>query len=84
MYSFTLAEARDVRVFANPLDDYGVPQLSLRNARCKNDGDELTCRVGSPASALFARALPAGQYFLSVASSGPGDVDVRLEESAAT
>jgi len=84
VYAFTLERARDVRVFANPLDDTGAPQLSLRNARCKDDGDELTCRVGSPASALFARALPAGQYFLAVASSGPGDVDIRLEESAAS
>jgi len=84
VYSFTLAEARDVRVYANPLDDYGVPELSLRNASCKDARDELTCRVGSPASALFARALPAGQYFLSVASTGPGDVDLRLEESPAT
>jgi len=84
VYSFSLTEARDVRVFANPLDDYGVPELSLRNAGCKNASNELTCRIGSPASALFARALPAGQYFLSVASSGPGDVDLRLEESAAT
>jgi len=84
VYTFTLAEARDVRVYANPLDDYGLPELSLRNAACKAASDELTCRVGSPASALFARALPAGQYFLSVASTGPGDVDLRLEESAAT
>ena len=84
MYSFTLEEARDVRVFATPLDEYGVPELSLRNEGCKNASNALTCRVGSPASALFARALPAGQYFLSVASSGPGDVDVRLEEPAAS
>jgi len=73
-----------VRVFANPLDDYGVPMLSLRNAGCKDASNELTCRNGSPASVLFVRALPAGRYFLSVASSGPGDVDLRLEESEAT
>jgi putative metal-binding protein len=84
VYSFTLAQARDVRLIASPLDDYGVPQLSLRNAGCTSASNELTCRTGSPASALYARALPAGQYFLSVASTGPGDVDVRLEESAAT
>jgi hypothetical protein len=84
VYSFSLLEPRDVRIFASPLDDFGAPELSLRNASCKDASDELTCRMGSPASALFARALPAGQYFLSVASSGPGDVDLRLEESAAT
>jgi len=84
VYSFSLPTARDVRVFASPLDDFGVPELSLRNAGCKDASNELTCRIGSPGSALFARALPAGQYFLSVASSGPGDVDLRLEEFAAT
>ena len=84
VYSFTLTEARDVRVYGTPLDDSGVPVLSLRDAGCKDAGDELTCRIGSPASALFARALPAGQYFLSVASTGPGDLDLRLEESPAT
>ncbi|HEX3850940.1 MAG TPA: putative metal-binding motif-containing protein [Polyangiaceae bacterium] len=81
VYSFTLDTAQDVHVFANPLDDYGTPQLSLRNAQCSKAADELTCRSGAPA-ALFARALPAGTYFVSVGDSGPGDVDLRLEVSA--
>jgi hypothetical protein len=84
VYSFTLAEARDVRVYANAVDDYGLPLISLRDAGCTAPSDELTCHTGSPASSLFARALPPGQYFLSVASTGPGDVQLRLEESDAT
>jgi hypothetical protein len=83
VYDFTLDVAQDVRVFANPLDSYGVPELSLRNSRCSAASDELTCRVGTPAS-LFARALPAGQYFVSVASTGPSDINLQLEESAPT
>jgi hypothetical protein len=78
VYAFTLDKAQDVRVFANPLDDYGTPQLSLRNASCSKAADELTCRIGAPA-ALFARALPAGNYYVSVGDSGPADVDLRLE-----
>ena len=84
VYSFTLAEARDVRVFTNSVDDYGVPEISLRGPGCVTERDELTCHIGSPATWLFARALPAGQYFLSVASTGPGNVQLRLDESAAT
>ena len=33
---------------------------------------------------MFARALPAGQYYVSVGASGPSDVDVRLEVSDPT
>jgi hypothetical protein len=80
VYSFTLDKAEDVHVFASPLDSYGTPQLSLRNASCSKAADELTCRTGAPA-ALFARALPAGDYYVSVGDSGPGDVDLRLEVS---
>ncbi|MEO8905070.1 MAG: putative metal-binding motif-containing protein [Polyangiaceae bacterium] len=83
VYGFTLAQPQDVRVFASPLDAWGVPQLSLRDAGCSQPKDELTCRTGAPAE-LFARALPAGQYYLSVGASGPSDVDVRLELSDPT
>ncbi len=83
VYTFTLDQAQDVRIFANPLDSYGVPTISLRSAGCNKATDELTCRVGAPA-ALFARALPAGTYFVSVSASGPSDVDVRLELAPVT
>jgi hypothetical protein len=72
-----------VRLFASPLDTLGVPRLSLRGAGCGQQKDELTCRSGAPA-ALYARALPAGQYYVSVGASGPSDVDVRLEVSDPT
>ncbi len=84
VYTFTLDEARDVRVFASPLDAYGVPQLSLRGPGCSSAKDELTCRIGTPSAALFARALAPGKYYVSVAGSGPTSVDLRLEESPAT
>ncbi|MEP7052631.1 MAG: MopE-related protein, partial [Pseudomonadota bacterium] len=83
VYGFALAQPEDVRIFANPLDTLGVPRLSLRGAGCSKQKDELTCRSGTPA-ALFARALPAGQYYVSVGASGPSDVDVRLELSEPT
>jgi hypothetical protein len=83
VYGFALAEPQDVHLFATPLDAWGTPQLSLRGAGCSKQKDELTCRSGTPA-ALFARALPAGQYYVSVGASGPGDVDLRLEVSEPT
>ncbi|HEX3777448.1 MAG TPA: putative metal-binding motif-containing protein [Polyangiaceae bacterium] len=78
VYDFTLDAAKDVQIFASPLDTLGVPELSLRDAHCSSKSDELSCRVGTPAS-LFARALPAGQYFLAVGSTGPSDVNVELD-----
>ncbi len=80
VYAFTLDTSQDVHVFANPLDNYGTPQLSLRDSGCSKAADEITCRNGAPA-ALFARALPAGTYYVSVGDSGPSDVDLRLEVS---
>jgi len=82
VYSFTLQETQDVRVFASPLQAYGIPQISLRTASCTAQSSELTCRIGAPSAALFARALPAGKYYLSVSATGPVDLDLRLEESA--
>ncbi|MEO6600618.1 MAG: putative metal-binding motif-containing protein, partial [Polyangiaceae bacterium] len=84
VYSFTLAEPRDVKLFARPLDDFGLPRLSLRTAPCSTANSELSCRNGDPTSSLFARALPAGTYYVSVSASGPSDVEVRLEDSAAS
>ena len=78
VYEFTLTAAHDVRVFSSPVDDFGVPELSLRDAHCSARGDELTCRAGSPAS-LFARALPAGQYFVAVSATGPSVLNLQLE-----
>ena len=84
VYAFTLEQARDVHLFASPLDNYGVPQISLRSASCNKQRSELTCRLGTPTAELFARALPAGDYFVSVAGSGPSNIALRLEESVAT
>ncbi len=78
VYEFTLDTPKDVRLFANPLDTFGVPELSLCDASCKAKRDELTCRIGTPAS-LFARALPAGQYFVGVGATGPSDINLQLE-----
>jgi hypothetical protein len=58
-----------------------LPQLSLREAPCATASSELSCRNGAPSASLFARALPAGTYYVAVSASGPSDVDVRLEES---
>jgi len=78
VYEFTLATTQDVRLFASPLDTLGIPELSLRDSHCSAPRDELTCRLGSPAS-VFAPALPAGQYFVAVGATGPSDVTLLLE-----
>jgi hypothetical protein len=73
--SFSLAEPQDVVLIAEAQNGLGVPLLSLRDASCKT---ELTCRRSQPGR-LFVRALPAGDYVASVASTGPDDVSVRLQ-----
>lgn len=78
VYSFTLDEPRDVRLLARSLDGLGFPQLSLRDGSCVMAGDsEITCRRGEGAD-LFARNLPAGDYFVAVGATGPSDVEVQL------
>jgi hypothetical protein len=77
VYFFELEEARDVRIRAASLDDFGEPVLSLRNRACRDADDELTCRVASPTE-LFARALAPGRYYLALAGTGPCDVELVL------
>jgi Putative metal-binding motif len=83
VYGFVLASQQDVSLSANPLDSYGVPELSLRDAHCSAPSDELTCHAGTPAS-IFARALPAGDYFVAVSATGPSDLSLLLQVSDPT
>jgi hypothetical protein len=82
-YSLELDGPRDVRVRAVALDAHGVPVVSLRSADCVELEDELTCRSKSPAE-LFAHALPAGAYVISVAGTGPAEVELLLSLSDAS
>ena len=84
MYSFTLASSSDVRVYATPLTDFGTPQISLRQASCTPASAELTCATGAPNASLFARALPAGKYYLGVSASAPSDLELELDVRAPT
>lgn len=78
VYRFELVAPSDVSLRALSLDGHGLPRLALRSAACAQANSELTCRSSSPA-VLFARALPAGTYYAVVSSSGPTDIDVRLD-----
>lgn len=71
-YSFTLAEPRDVRIFASTVAGIGAPVVSMRGAACE---DELRCRVGSTPP-VFARSLPAGTHVFSVAGTTQIDANV--------
>ena len=66
-----------MRITACALDNLGIPVISLRDAGCSQARDEITCRASSP-SELYARSLPAGDYYIAVAGSGPADVELSL------
>jgi hypothetical protein len=73
--SFSLDAPRDVTLIAEAKSDLGLPVLSLLDDRC---AEERTCRRSQPGR-LFERALPAGDYRVLVAATGPDDVSVRLQ-----
>ncbi|HEV8244587.1 MAG TPA: putative metal-binding motif-containing protein [Polyangiaceae bacterium] len=81
VYDFELSEPADVTLRAVSLDDFGIPVLSLRSSACTGKAAELTCRHASP-SELYARALPAGKYYVAVSADAPIDLDLVLEQGA--
>jgi hypothetical protein len=84
VYAFTLATPRDVRVFATTSRGAGSAVMSLRGAGCAALPDERSCRQGSGLQPLYARALPAGTYWVSVSATSPSDVSVLLATYAPT
>jgi hypothetical protein len=72
VYSFTLDEPHDVRIFASTLLGNGDPVVSMRTTACT---DELRCRVGSTPP-VYARNLPAGTYTFTVAATAQIDASV--------
>ncbi len=67
-YSFEIDQISDVRVFATPADLQSEPLLSLRTEGCASLEHELAC-INTSQTELFARALPAGTYYLAVAAT---------------
>ncbi len=82
-YSFTLTQAKDVRVFGNTTLGTAEPVLSLRTAACTTTTDEISCRTNTQLP-LFARNLQPGSYVLSVGSTDPIDATVSVQTSAPT
>ena len=80
VYSFTTDETQDVYVFGASLDDLGEPILSLRTPECAEPDDEITCKTNS-APVLYARALPAGTYYVAASATAPTSVQLRVELS---
>ncbi len=79
VYHFALTEASDVHLFANALDQFGSPVVSLRDSGCAPLESEITCRGRGPQTELFARALPPADYFVVVSEQAPALVSLLLE-----
>ena len=79
-YSFSLAQAQDVRVYASVVRGSGDPILGIRDATCTAAGDELSCRSSS-AAPVYLRGRPPGTYVLAVGATSPIDVSVTIDLS---
>ncbi len=82
-YSFTLAAPADIRAYATVLRGASAPVLGLRKASCTTAQDEIRCREDASLP-LFARALPAGNYVLSVGAAQSIDASVLVTTSTPT
>lgn len=79
--SFTLTERQDVLVTAQgTTSDYMA--VSIHTTCPINSGNERACVAASTASRALALGLEAGTYFVSVKSSRPADLQVRLQTFA--
>ncbi|MFS8066434.1 MAG: PPC domain-containing protein, partial [Byssovorax sp.] len=82
VYSFTLAAASDVDVYASSADGDGLPSISLRGSGCALDADEIACQTGKSPH-VFRHSLAAGTYYVAVSASAPTVVNVTVEASSA-
>jgi hypothetical protein len=77
-YTFTLAQAADVRIFGSTLKGSGMPVVGLRAPHCTDPTDELRCRVGATPP-LFARNLAPAMYVVTIAATSPIDASFLIE-----
>lgn len=75
VYVINLDQSYDVRAFASPADGIGSAVLSLRQAPCAEEKDELACGSGGTA-AVFRRKLGPGPVYLAVSSTSGSDVNL--------
>lgn len=73
VYSFSTTEPHDVYITASSVDGLGDPIISLRDEQCAMSDDEVACTYGA-APLLYRRALPAGQWFISLSATAPTEL----------
>jgi hypothetical protein len=80
VFSFSVDEPSDARIYAASTDGASEPMLSLRGPDC---GEEISCVTAEP-SELFARGLAQGEYSVVVAAEPPGRVSLLVELDSET
>ncbi len=75
--TFTLDAARSVTLDAQASTDFFNVAASLRTA-CDDGTTEVACDSGYPGGTIRRRSLDAGTYFVVVASSTPGQIDLTV------
>jgi hypothetical protein len=83
-YAFTLAAPQDVRIQSSTIRGSGTPVVGLRDPACAGTTDELACTSGGSVPPLYERALPPGQYVVTVAATSPIDATFEVDLSPPT
>jgi hypothetical protein len=83
VFRFSLASPADVDVYAVSVDGDGLPSVSLRDADCALEEDEVACHTAATAH-VFRHALPAGDHFVAVSATAPTTVSLNVLASAPT
>jgi hypothetical protein len=83
VYSFTLAAASDVNIYATSIDGIGNPVVSLRDSGCALPTDEIACQTTQSVH-LYQKDLAAGTYYVAVSATAATSLELTVDLASPT